>query len=79
LESPIGDSALIHTMHVISHAERHTIRVRRTPTPKDAADGVAVHPSAQCPTKQFVRAIYSGQPFRAVPRDLGLTSNWVWG
>jgi hypothetical protein len=29
--------------------------------------------------QQLVDAIYSGQPFRAVLRDLGLTSNQVWG
>jgi hypothetical protein len=29
--------------------------------------------------KQLLDAIYSGQPFRMVLRDLGLTSNQVWG
>jgi hypothetical protein len=29
--------------------------------------------------QQLIDAIYSGQPFRAVLRDLGLTSNQVWG
>ena len=29
--------------------------------------------------QQLLDAIYSGQPFRAVLRDLGLTSNQVWG
>jgi hypothetical protein len=29
--------------------------------------------------QQFLDAIYSGQPFRRVLRDLGLTSNQVWG
>jgi hypothetical protein len=28
---------------------------------------------------QVLDAIYSGQPFRTVLRDLGLTSNQVWG
>jgi hypothetical protein len=28
--------------------------------------------------KQLLDAIYSGQPFRAVLRELGLTSNQVW-
>jgi hypothetical protein len=29
--------------------------------------------------QQLLDAIYSGQPFRMVLRDLGLTSNQVWG
>jgi hypothetical protein len=29
--------------------------------------------------QQLLDAIYSGQPFRTVLRDLGLTSNQVWG
>ncbi len=29
--------------------------------------------------QKFLDAMYSGQPFRAVLRDLGLTSNQVWG
>jgi hypothetical protein len=29
--------------------------------------------------QQFLDAIYGGQPFRRVLRDLGLTSNQVWG
>jgi hypothetical protein len=29
--------------------------------------------------QQLLDAMYSGQPFRAVLRDLGLTSNQVWG
>jgi hypothetical protein len=29
--------------------------------------------------KQLLDAIYNGQPFRTVLRDLGLTSNQVWG
>ena len=29
--------------------------------------------------QQFLDAIYSGQPFRQILRDLGLTSNQVWG
>jgi hypothetical protein len=29
--------------------------------------------------KQFLDAIYSGQPFRTVLRELDLTSNQVWG
>jgi hypothetical protein len=29
--------------------------------------------------QQLVNAIYAGQPFRTVLRDLGLTSNQVWG
>jgi hypothetical protein len=29
--------------------------------------------------QQLLDAIYRGQPFRAVLRDLGLTSNQVWG
>ena len=29
--------------------------------------------------QQLLEAIYAGQPFRAVVRDLGLTSNQVWG
>jgi hypothetical protein len=29
--------------------------------------------------QQLLEAIYSGQPFRTVLRDLGLTSNQVWG
>jgi hypothetical protein len=29
--------------------------------------------------QQLLDAIYSGQPFRQVLRDLGLTSNQVWG
>jgi hypothetical protein len=29
--------------------------------------------------QQLLDAIYDGQPFRAVLRDLGLTSNQVWG
>jgi hypothetical protein len=29
--------------------------------------------------QQLLDAIYAGQPFRAVLRDLGLTSNRVWG
>jgi cytidylate kinase len=29
--------------------------------------------------RQLLDAIYSGQSFRAVLRDLGLTSNQVWG
>jgi hypothetical protein len=29
--------------------------------------------------QQLLDAIYSGQPFRTVLRDLGLTSNKVWG
>jgi hypothetical protein len=29
--------------------------------------------------KQLLDAIYGGKPFRTVLRDLGLTSNQVWG
>jgi len=29
--------------------------------------------------RQFLDAIYAGQPFRATVRDLGLTPNQVWG
>jgi hypothetical protein len=29
--------------------------------------------------QQLLDAIYAGQPFRTVLRDLGLTSNQVWG
>jgi hypothetical protein len=29
--------------------------------------------------QQLLDAIFSGQPFRTVLRDLGLTSNQVWG
>ena len=29
--------------------------------------------------QQLLDAIYDGQPFRTVLRDLGLTSNQVWG
>jgi hypothetical protein len=29
--------------------------------------------------QQLLDAIYDGQPFRMVLRDLGLTSNQVWG
>jgi hypothetical protein len=29
--------------------------------------------------QQLLDAIYSGQPFRQILRDLGLTSNQVWG
>jgi hypothetical protein len=29
--------------------------------------------------QQLVEAIYAGQPFRTVSRDLGLTPNQVWG
>ena len=29
--------------------------------------------------QQLLDAIYGGQPFRTVLRDLGLTSNQVWG
>ena len=29
--------------------------------------------------QQFLDALYSGQPFRAILRELGLTSNQVWG
>jgi hypothetical protein len=29
--------------------------------------------------QQLLDAIYDGQPFRSVLRDLGLTSNQVWG
>jgi hypothetical protein len=29
--------------------------------------------------QQLLVAIYSGQPFRQILRDLGLTSNQVWG
>jgi hypothetical protein len=29
--------------------------------------------------KQFLDAIYNGKPFRTVLRELGLTSNQVWG
>jgi hypothetical protein len=29
--------------------------------------------------QQLLGAIYAGQPFRVVLRDLGLTSNQVWG
>jgi hypothetical protein len=29
--------------------------------------------------RQFLDALYSGQPFRATVRDLGLTPNQVWG
>ena len=29
--------------------------------------------------QQLLEAIYAGQPFRSVLRDLGLTSNQVWG
>jgi hypothetical protein len=28
---------------------------------------------------QFLDALYAGQPFCAILRDLGLTSNQVWG
>jgi hypothetical protein len=40
-------------------------------------------PSAEAATSRgtaaALDAIYAGQPFRAVLRDLGLTSNQVWG
>jgi hypothetical protein len=29
--------------------------------------------------QKLLAAIYDGQPFRAILRDLGLTSNQVWG
>jgi hypothetical protein len=29
--------------------------------------------------RKLLGAIYRGQPFRAILRDLGLTSNQVWG
>jgi hypothetical protein len=29
--------------------------------------------------QQLLDAIYSGQPFKQILRDLGLTSNQVWG
>jgi hypothetical protein len=29
--------------------------------------------------QKLLDAIYAGQPFRTALRDLGLTSNWVWG
>jgi hypothetical protein len=29
--------------------------------------------------QQLLDAIYAGQPFRSVLRDLGLTPNQVWG
>ena len=29
--------------------------------------------------QQLLTALYAGQPFRAVLRDLGLTANQVWG
>jgi hypothetical protein len=29
--------------------------------------------------RQFLNALYAGQPFRQILRDLGLTSNQVWG
>ena len=29
--------------------------------------------------EQLLNVLYDGQPFRQVPRDLGLTSNQVWG
>jgi hypothetical protein len=29
--------------------------------------------------QQLLDAVYSGRPFRTVLRDLGLTSNQVWG
>ena len=29
--------------------------------------------------RQFLDALYAGQPFRQILRDLGLTSNQVWG
>ena len=29
--------------------------------------------------RQFLDALYAGQPFRAILRDLGLTPNQVWG
>jgi hypothetical protein len=29
--------------------------------------------------QKLLAAIYDGQPFRAIIRDLGLTSNQVWG
>jgi hypothetical protein len=29
--------------------------------------------------QEFLDAIYRGQPFRQILRDLGLTSNQVWG
>jgi hypothetical protein len=29
--------------------------------------------------QQLLDAIYAGQPFRTVLRDIGLTSNQVWG
>ena len=29
--------------------------------------------------RQFLDALYSGQPFRTILRELGLTSNQVWG
>ncbi|HEY6688898.1 MAG TPA: hypothetical protein VI094_22130 [Propionibacteriaceae bacterium] len=29
--------------------------------------------------QQLLNAIYAGQPFRQVLRDLGLTANQVWG
>ena len=28
---------------------------------------------------QFLDALYAGQPFRTILRELGLTSNQVWG
>jgi hypothetical protein len=40
-------------------------------------------PSAEAATvglrRQLLDLIYDGQPFRTVLRDLGLTSNQVWG
>ena len=46
-------------------------KARRTSSSAEAATGRV--------RQQLLDAIYAGQPFRTVLRDLGLTSNQVWG
>ena len=44
------------------------------PLPSNSAEATPGQDAAK-----LLDAIYSGQPFRTVLRDLGLTSNQVWG
>jgi hypothetical protein len=52
----------------------------RTPTTRELADEPEHRSGYPEDVRQrFLDAIYASQPFRTVLRDLGLTSNQVWG
>jgi hypothetical protein len=63
-------------------AQRVPLRLCRRAHSDDQRTRVRARAQKRLPVEvrqQLLDMIYDGQPFRAVLRDLGLTSNQVWG